>query len=407
MVNRLPVVGAGDTGVWGPVLNSFLLTQHNADGTHTNSTGVYNVLNYGAVADNSTDNQVAFAAAVSAIPANGGVLLIPAGLYRISGSIVIPKTKRNVIIQGSGGRSTNHGSAATVLVSTSTSTNNAGTGGRLIDGRASYGLQIRDLCLNNASTVWGGTFIDLDGFDIIANAASDTSYCTITNVMCSTTAGTTNPTIGVELTRANNCHIQDCHFINFGVGIRGGRILGDYSSGTNVSGCVFHTAGIVNPLNSWVVESCIFEGLGSGVAQGIYHESGIFATALTVRGCWFGDSASGGIQMLLCGLGINITGNTVLCTTASGGTGTGISFDDGTSGLVIQGNYIAALNYGIRSTVTIHDFELTCNFFATISTAAIDMFTGAVRYRIVNNMFASDAATHYGASTVSGDHSGV
>ena len=39
MSNRLPTVG-GDFGNWGSVLTSYLLSEHNADGTHSLSTGL-------------------------------------------------------------------------------------------------------------------------------------------------------------------------------------------------------------------------------------------------------------------------------------------------------------------------------------------------------------------------------
>ena len=55
------------------------------------STRLFNVIDYGAVADNATDNTAAFTAALDAAKAiGGGVVYVPAGLYRFDGQITVP-----------------------------------------------------------------------------------------------------------------------------------------------------------------------------------------------------------------------------------------------------------------------------------------------------------------------------
>lgn len=56
-----------------------------------------NVKNFGAVGDGETDDTAAFVAAMSSLGSNGGMVYVPAGRYKLSGSIVIPA---NVILQG-------------------------------------------------------------------------------------------------------------------------------------------------------------------------------------------------------------------------------------------------------------------------------------------------------------------
>lgn len=54
-----------------------------------NTSQVYNVLNYGAVGDGSNDDTSSIQAAIDAVPATGGVVWLPAGLYKISSSLNI------------------------------------------------------------------------------------------------------------------------------------------------------------------------------------------------------------------------------------------------------------------------------------------------------------------------------
>lgn len=84
---ELPQPGA-DSGQWGEKLNNFLRVAHQADGTLSNAvnTGL-DVKWYGAVGDGVADDTAAFQVAVSNALARGHKLMIPAGTYRLTGSI--------------------------------------------------------------------------------------------------------------------------------------------------------------------------------------------------------------------------------------------------------------------------------------------------------------------------------
>lgn len=58
--------------------------------------GLYNVLDYGAIADSITDNTIAFTSALNAVP-DGGTLYVPQGIYK--GNFII--TRDNIKIVGS------------------------------------------------------------------------------------------------------------------------------------------------------------------------------------------------------------------------------------------------------------------------------------------------------------------
>jgi hypothetical protein len=71
---------------------------------------VVNVLDYGAVADNSTNNQAAFQSAINAAVATQGAVYVPAGLYRFSSGVTISDA---VTIFGDGWGSVIYGTFAT------------------------------------------------------------------------------------------------------------------------------------------------------------------------------------------------------------------------------------------------------------------------------------------------------
>jgi hypothetical protein len=68
--------------------------------TVTNAvTGVYNVLEYGAVGDGSTDDTAAIQAAINACDDTGGEVYFPVGIYSINATLTI-STKRGVRLSG-------------------------------------------------------------------------------------------------------------------------------------------------------------------------------------------------------------------------------------------------------------------------------------------------------------------
>src|SRR6185503_16695374 len=115
-MSRLPTPGA-DSGTWGTVLNDFLSVEHASDGTLkirsdgtlsaiTNAvvkgTLTLNVLDYGAVADNTTDASSSIQAAINAAnAAGGGTVFIPAGTYRVATPLTI-LSKVTIIGAGKG-----------------------------------------------------------------------------------------------------------------------------------------------------------------------------------------------------------------------------------------------------------------------------------------------------------------
>ncbi|MEP7167531.1 MAG: glycosyl hydrolase family 28-related protein [Candidatus Woesebacteria bacterium] len=97
---RLPTVG-GDEGNWGTVLNEFLQTSHNSDGTLKSVVQVFSVKDYGAVGNGSTDDTAAINSAIAAANAtSGGIVFFPLGTYIVSSGLTTPVSY--TIIKGVG-----------------------------------------------------------------------------------------------------------------------------------------------------------------------------------------------------------------------------------------------------------------------------------------------------------------
>jgi hypothetical protein len=130
LMTRLPTPGQDD-GDWGELLNNYLLQEHSADGTlKIRSDGTLNayyqkpangipagdlsssvqstlnrasfalnVKDFGALGNGAHDDTAAIQSAINSLPAAGGIVLVPAGTYVISASLVLSEGVR---LTGSG-----------------------------------------------------------------------------------------------------------------------------------------------------------------------------------------------------------------------------------------------------------------------------------------------------------------
>lgn len=104
---RLPLPGTDD-GAWGTLLNEFLRVAHREDGALRGIVNVANVMDFGAVADDVTNNRVAFQSAIDALAATGGgALYVPPGAYRVQADSSDPyapgiRLRDNITLYGAG-----------------------------------------------------------------------------------------------------------------------------------------------------------------------------------------------------------------------------------------------------------------------------------------------------------------
>ena len=102
MANRLPRVGE-DSGAWGTVLNSYLLTEHNTDGTHGLASGLVT-----DVVTSVTDSTAAYT--ISA-PTSSGTTDLTLGAAATPCVLTFPTAVKGqgfvlILRQGSGGSKT-------------------------------------------------------------------------------------------------------------------------------------------------------------------------------------------------------------------------------------------------------------------------------------------------------------
>ncbi|MCK4997175.1 hypothetical protein KAS08_02630 [Candidatus Pacearchaeota archaeon] len=132
---RLPTVGS-DADTWGTILNNFLVTEHNSDGSHSNITvdninlsgnfitkdPYVDVRAFGAKGDGVTDDTIAIQAAIDSLPTAGGTVFFPVGQYRITSNI--STSKASVRLLGAGGTSFNEagGYGSTLIADTANMT---------------------------------------------------------------------------------------------------------------------------------------------------------------------------------------------------------------------------------------------------------------------------------------------
>lgn len=91
---RLPSPGS-DNGNWGDLLNEYLKVGHTPEGRHG---GVFNVKEYGAKGDGSSDDTLAIQQTIDAGGQNGGFIFFPAGTYITSSSLLLGKVSANRLL---------------------------------------------------------------------------------------------------------------------------------------------------------------------------------------------------------------------------------------------------------------------------------------------------------------------
>ena len=167
---------------------------------------------YGAVADGSADDTAAVQAALDAMPAEGGTLLIP-GVCKVTSALNADDT-RSVILQGIGGQS---GGATTKSRLLYTGT------GTMLSAKSSIGFGARDLWLQFDNASHSGTLIDL------AQSAAATDSQLVSFERCQIGSGGSavqGTGILVSLDKALNVTFLECNISGGNIGVRGRSAAG-------------------------------------------------------------------------------------------------------------------------------------------------------------------------------------
>lgn len=313
----------------------------------------YNVRNYGATGNGTTDDTAAIQAALTAVPSTGGTVYFPAGTYKFTSTLTC--TKRNLIIRGDGGRSAG--------ASVSTTLNFTGTGsGSAIDVQSIFGFGLFDLCIYYTSTSFTGSLIDLS----ITGSAS--SYWRIERCMIGGNTGGAGTAYGINLNWSQDGQIVANHFVNSSYAIQGRIASGDQVNGIVIKDNVFHTsetAHIHNVGQAWTISGNVFEALRGGGAGAILQDSTSFvAESMIFTGNWLGDvTTSGGSQISAKMQGCVIEANWVGFNNGV----TGITVQNGSTAFAIKNNRFisAGTSTGISLGSSLTKYDVSQNDFSS------------------------------------------
>ncbi|MCQ6557601.1 right-handed parallel beta-helix repeat-containing protein [Paenibacillus mendelii] len=320
---------------------------------------VINVLDHGAVGDGVTNDSPSVAAAVAALPANGGVLYFPAGRYVLNQPVTL--ANKDVTVRGDGMQLSQlfFPASSGIVYSTTNQFNDA--------------LQVEDLCLvtvsdnlyvgikatypNNVGSPWKNTIIErvmLSGTTSIGEYNNGGNNCN---------SGPQNWQAGIELENSAVSHVRDCV-------VRGsgghGILLKGYTVDILIHGCKFYGASEaiykVGPSEGIIIDNCMGINVGTfvylnpnatsnaGVYASIqnchanYFNNGIiinYHPQMFMSNCLFykNGTLNGGFDVLLNGCERSHITNSTFIVRASTGYGNGIVVQNSSS-VLIQGNII-------------------------------------------------------------------
>lgn len=247
---------------------------------------VVSLRDIGGVGDNVTDNSTnnAFANALMRL-ANGGILYIPAGIYRFSQTLVLDQLAFIRII-GAGVCQSGSG-ALTQLVYT-------GTGASAISCLSSRGIGFEHIGLRSSNAGFTGYLID---FGPKTLSSSNTANCYLEDCNLWNQAFPSSvPTALIHLGWCYNFTAMHCQFYGGQVNVIGKAAAGEFNNTVNFRNCYLQgaqTAAVKGIDTSWKFDTCTFEPLASGGAGALTYDPAIGAgVSVTFDNCWCGDDSN-------------------------------------------------------------------------------------------------------------------
>jgi hypothetical protein len=296
-----------------------------------------NVIDFGAVGDNSTDNTTAFANAVAALPSSGGEVYIPgSALPYLVATWPSLAGKSNVRFRGAGPATTGGGAGPTWIRVT-------GSANPQIPAAGLIGIVFENIYFQWLAGQTG-TFIDLSGA---------TNFARVRGCSFFASGGGTSMSLIIGLDTADRVAIEDCVFHNCAVAVQGIATGGHQCNGIEVRRCNFSsstgditTAHIQNPGQGWLIDGNVFEmGTGAGTPNAIGQNLG-GSLGVAVIGNWIGDAGTGAITAIdINGDGWLVAGNIVGLNSNAGSMF--INQRSGANGLSVKGNRLQNSGIGI------------------------------------------------------------
>lgn len=252
---------------------------------------------FGGVGDGVFDNLTAINAAISALPATGGIIFFPPGVYNCSGAVNLAQ-KVGVVLMGSG--ATN---GATLRYTNTGSTSFVNFG-------SSFDCSVWLLTIDHSSASYTGYLVDVSHAVATDSQGFHLFRCTITSK-----GNNLYTAKGVNFDKANVCTIDACKFLGLLRPIDGQSSAGgSYSNEIRIKDCqFFDNAGfaINYPGQSWSIIGNNFEPKHDGTPGAVFSSSAVTWNTLTFENNWCGDITVGGASYLTLdkGFGLTIKGN--------------------------------------------------------------------------------------------------
>jgi hypothetical protein len=296
----------------------------------------FNVINYGAVGNNSVDCASAINAAIAAAnAAHGGTVYFPAGSYRILSPINLNSVV-GVRLVGQQATNSGSGSAANIFY------DNGNTDARVIDARTSSGVEIANLVIY-PNTSFAGAVLDYSGTIGVGTAFGYVHDCIIGSVAAQLPSSLILFDYVAQMIVAHNNLIGGVYAIK-------GPTVGHNADSVLVSGNQFtkqSSASIIDPGGQkWTITGNDFEPLTGANGPMVCIISSHAMGSLTVTHNWFGDGGTDNIAIfqLIGGSVVVIDDNFVGAAAVAGGGKAHYFFavfTQAINGLTITNNYIS------------------------------------------------------------------
>lgn len=351
--------------------------------------GVFNVLDYGALDDDSTNNDAAFAAALAAMPSAGGAMYFPCrdtGIYRVSDTFELSKPG---VYFGDGRAS---------FIKTTHATND-------VFEVTSPSVEITRLSFSSSVTRTAGSYVEVAANDVTVSDFYMTGH------FCGVHIGSTTRAI-VTVERGHFRDGADDHtlvFLESGFDISIRDIISDNSSTpfagiyiTNVGDVTIEDCNIIHGTNDLLLapgdgqvvtsvwaNNCFFDTATRGICIAP-SGTGVVARCIFDQ-CWFSSHTNSGCSITTSGSAVVSGIEFVNCHSFINGSN-GLSLESANvSGItVIGGEFAGNTGSGIATTTAGVD-DLTvmgarCGAAGGVSGNAVGIFhSGGARFKSIGN----------------------
>lgn len=377
---------------------------------------IRSVFDFGAVCDGSTDDTVAFQAAIDSVPQNGAV--------RNSGTVIIPdsvtnicivngpldlNSKWNITVSGASYGGASNAGQATIQTA-------IGAGSRWIDARDGHGIGFENLNIITTNLAFTGFYIDSGGNTpanpgVTFGSLSDNFRMRNVRMVTSVVNGTATY---LNLNQSQLVKLDNVSFDGEGTAILGADATTGSATSASFKDVKFirqTTQPVLGCGDSWNFINPVFEPRADGSMRGLVNNS-VSCRGVSLINAWAGDSQLGGgnwIQYL--GTGLTVQGGLY----AGNATGTNINLASTTTGINIRGVYFFGGLNGINFNGGAQaGCDISANHFASVTNPIVNAGAVSPTCRMdgnvpstsllgVNQIYVGQSAQDPIARTMSGD----